>query len=197
MSLLCGWTHTRLLCCPSGIAGERQVREWVAANKTDLLERVYDRPKVITVVTISKLTVTNAKPIDASNWLTVRDVFGPREIPDSSPRGIVFCRPTPHRGTSGPSGRRLPGAVVNRLPANPINGRSSVKQPVRQPSPHRSEPVARSWFCGPCGPMSLCSRNDLDLRKQSPGVRPARKLFPHGIVPPRRPNLASQPEKAI
>ncbi|MGB7990269.1 MAG: hypothetical protein WCF44_12785, partial [Candidatus Methylophosphatis roskildensis] len=39
------------------------------------------------MVTISKLTVTNAKPIDASNWLTVRDVFGPREIPDSSPRG--------------------------------------------------------------------------------------------------------------
>ncbi len=42
---------------------------------------------MIIVVTISKLTVTNAKPIDASNWLTVRDVFGPREIPDSSPRG--------------------------------------------------------------------------------------------------------------
>ena len=26
------------------------------------------------MVTISKLTVTNAKPIDATNWLTLRDV---------------------------------------------------------------------------------------------------------------------------
>ena len=39
------------------------------------------------MVTISKLTVTNAKPIDATNWLTLRDVFGPQEIPDPSPRG--------------------------------------------------------------------------------------------------------------
>lgn len=39
------------------------------------------------MVTISELTATNAKPIDATNWLTVRDVFGPQEIPDPSPRG--------------------------------------------------------------------------------------------------------------
>jgi hypothetical protein len=39
------------------------------------------------MVTISKLTVTKAKPVDPENWLTVRDVFGPQEIPDPSPRG--------------------------------------------------------------------------------------------------------------
>ena len=39
------------------------------------------------MVAISRLTVTNAKPIDATNWLTLRDVFGPQEIPDPSPRG--------------------------------------------------------------------------------------------------------------
>jgi hypothetical protein len=36
---------------------------------------------------ISKLIVTNAKPIDPTNWLTVRDVFGPQEVPDPSTRG--------------------------------------------------------------------------------------------------------------
>src|SRR5258708_21755420 len=39
------------------------------------------------MVTISKPAVTKAKPIDPTNWLTVRDVFGPQEIPDPSPRG--------------------------------------------------------------------------------------------------------------
>ncbi len=39
------------------------------------------------MVTISKLTVTKAKPIDPTNRLTVRDVFGPQEISDPSPRG--------------------------------------------------------------------------------------------------------------
>ena len=39
------------------------------------------------MVSISKLTITNAKRIDVTNWLTVRDVFGPQEIPDPSPRG--------------------------------------------------------------------------------------------------------------
>ncbi|MPZ33645.1 MAG: hypothetical protein GEV13_22095 [Rhodospirillales bacterium] len=39
------------------------------------------------MVTISKLTVANAKAIDATNWLAMRDVFGPQQIPDPSPRG--------------------------------------------------------------------------------------------------------------
>ena len=39
------------------------------------------------MVSITKLTVTNAKRIDTANWLTVRDVFGPQEIPNPSPRG--------------------------------------------------------------------------------------------------------------
>ena len=39
------------------------------------------------MVSISKLTITNAKRIDVTNWLTIRDVFGPQEIPDPSPRG--------------------------------------------------------------------------------------------------------------
>src|SRR5260370_2692011 len=39
------------------------------------------------MVTISKLTVAKAKPIDPTNWLTVRDVVGPKEIPDPSARG--------------------------------------------------------------------------------------------------------------
>ena len=44
------------------------------------------------MVTISKLTVTNAKPIDATNWLTLRDVFGPQEIADLSPRGACIVQ---------------------------------------------------------------------------------------------------------
>ena len=39
------------------------------------------------MATISKLTVTNAKAIDTTNWLTLRDVFGPQEILDNAPRG--------------------------------------------------------------------------------------------------------------
>jgi hypothetical protein len=39
------------------------------------------------MATVSKLTATNAKAIDATNWLTVTDIFGPQEIPDPSPRG--------------------------------------------------------------------------------------------------------------
>ena len=44
------------------------------------------------MVTISKLTVANAKAIDATNWLAMRDVFGPQEIPDPSPRGDCVVR---------------------------------------------------------------------------------------------------------
>jgi hypothetical protein len=39
------------------------------------------------MATISKLTVRNAKPIDPTNWLAVRDAFGPQDVPDPSPRG--------------------------------------------------------------------------------------------------------------
>src|SRR5260370_9283469 len=39
------------------------------------------------MVTVSKLTVAKAKPLDPTNWLIVRDGFGPQEIPDPSPRG--------------------------------------------------------------------------------------------------------------
>jgi hypothetical protein len=54
------------------------------------------------MVTISRLTVTNAKPIDATNWLTVRDVFGPQEIPDPSPRGdcVVQADTLPQNGAA-------------------------------------------------------------------------------------------------
>ena len=54
------------------------------------------------MVTISRLTVTNAKPIDATNWLTLRDVFGPQEIPDPSPRGdcVVQADTLPQNGAA-------------------------------------------------------------------------------------------------
>ena len=39
------------------------------------------------MVAIANLTVTNAKRINVTNWVTVRDVFGPQQIPDPSPRG--------------------------------------------------------------------------------------------------------------
>jgi hypothetical protein len=41
---------------------------------------------------VSRLTVTNAKAIDATNWLALRDVFGPQEIPDRSPRGACVVQ---------------------------------------------------------------------------------------------------------
>src|SRR5918993_3048995 len=39
------------------------------------------------MVAIANLTVTNAKRVNVTNWVTVRDVFGPQQIPDPSPRG--------------------------------------------------------------------------------------------------------------
>lgn len=39
------------------------------------------------MATISKITATNAKQIDATNWLAIRDAFGPPEIPTSLARG--------------------------------------------------------------------------------------------------------------
>ena len=39
------------------------------------------------MVAIANLTVTNAKQINVTNWVTARDVFGPQQIPDPSPRG--------------------------------------------------------------------------------------------------------------
>ena len=39
------------------------------------------------MVTISRIAVTNAKQIDAVNWLAVRDVHGPNAVPGMSPRG--------------------------------------------------------------------------------------------------------------
>ncbi len=96
---------------------------------------------------------------------------------------IVSCRPTHYRRTTRLNGRRLPGTVVNPFPATPINGGSAVKRPERQLSPHRSEPVPRSSFCGPCGPMSLCSQKGLDRHEQSPGARVSPSQGPINAAP--------------
>ncbi len=39
------------------------------------------------MATVAKLTVSNARQVDAANWVTPRDVFGPQLIPSPAPRG--------------------------------------------------------------------------------------------------------------
>ncbi|WP_147155536.1 hypothetical protein [Reyranella soli] len=46
------------------------------------------------MVVVTNLTVTNAKRINVTNWVTVRDVFGPQQIPDPSPRGDCVVQAT-------------------------------------------------------------------------------------------------------
>jgi hypothetical protein len=51
---------------------------------------------------ISKFIISSAKPIDLSNWLTVQDGFGPKDVPDSSPRGdcvvVAYTLPQNNEG---------------------------------------------------------------------------------------------------
>ena len=71
------------------------------------------------MVTISKLTVTNAKPIDATNWLTVRDVFGPQEIPDPSPRGDCVVRAETSPRNIAAEWSQIAWSGGEPIPANP------------------------------------------------------------------------------
>jgi len=79
------------------------------------------------MVTISKLTVTNAKRIDVTNWLTVRDVFGPQEIPDPSPRGdcVVQADTGPQNNAAEWSQIAWDGAETHSRQTQPAAGQAS------------------------------------------------------------------------
>jgi hypothetical protein len=79
------------------------------------------------MVTFSRLTVTNAKPIDATNWLTVRDVFGPQEIPDPSPRGDCVVQ-----ADSLPRNNPDEWSQIAWRGGEPIPGRPNQRRVMRQ-----------------------------------------------------------------
>jgi hypothetical protein len=78
-----------------------------------------------TMVAISKLTVTSAKPIDPTNWLTVRDVFGPQEIPDPSPRGDCVVQADTSPQNNAAEWSQIAWSGGEPIPGNPNQRRVS------------------------------------------------------------------------
>ncbi len=86
------------------------------------------------MATISRLTATNAKPIDATNWLAVRDAFGPQEIPDPSPRGdcVVQADTLPQNSTAEwaqiawSGGEPIPGKANQRKFSRQTAGTTTI-----------------------------------------------------------------------
>jgi hypothetical protein len=68
---------------------------------------------------ISKLTVSNAKPIDATNWLTLRDVFGPQEIADPSPRGDCVVQAETSPANTAAEWSQIAWSGGDSVPGNP------------------------------------------------------------------------------
>ena len=79
------------------------------------------------MATISRLTVTNAKPIDATNWLAVRDAFGPQEIPDPSPRGDCVVQ-----ADTLPQNSPAEWAQIAWSGGEPIPGKANQRKVSRQ-----------------------------------------------------------------
>ena len=86
-----------------------------------------NRAKANIMVSITKLTVTNAKRIDTANWLTVRDVFGPQEIPDPSPRGDCVVQ-----ADTGPQNNAAEWSQIVWNGAEPIPGKPNQRRIRRQ-----------------------------------------------------------------
>src|SRR5260370_41745003 len=84
------------------------------------------------MVTISKLTVTKAKPIDPTNWLTVRDVFGPQEIPDPSPRGDCVVQADTLPQNNAAEWSQIAWSGGEPIPSNPNQRRGP---PPASPTP--------------------------------------------------------------
>jgi len=162
------------------------------------------------MVTISKLTVTNAKPIDATNWLTLRDVFGPQEISDPSPRGdcVVQAETLPANNAAewsqiawsggepipgNPNQRRVRRQSTATTTITAANGASSQKLVLwtlwadvsvltKGPRP----PQAKPWSAGALIPTgSKCGAFEvpaLSMGKNARGqIVAVAKLFPRGI----------------
>ena len=79
------------------------------------------------MVAISKLTVTNAKPLDATNWLTLRDVFGPQEIPDALPRGDCVVQ-----AETSPANNAAEWAQIAWSGGEPVPGNPNQRRVKRQ-----------------------------------------------------------------
>jgi len=77
------------------------------------------------MVTISKLTITNAKPIDAVNWLTIRDVFGPQEIADPAPRGACIVQAETSPANTAAEWSQIAWSGGEPVPGNPGQRRIS------------------------------------------------------------------------
>ena len=123
------------------------------------------------MVAIANLTVTNAKRINVTNWVTVRDVFGPQQIPDPSPRGecVVEASTVPRNDEAEWSqivwrgGEAIHGRHNQRLVKRQAAGWTTVTASIGSDM--------ASLVLWTDGPRSPSLPMDLDRPLQSPGAR--------------------------
>lgn len=81
------------------------------------------------MVTIAKLSVTNATQIDVTNWLAIRDVFGPQEILDNAPRGDCVVQ-----ADTSPGNNAAEWAQITWRGGEPVFGKPNLRRVSRQSS---------------------------------------------------------------
>jgi hypothetical protein len=99
------------------------------------------------MATVAKLTVSNASQVDAANWVSPRDVFGPQLIPSSAPRGpcVVQALTTPANSPTEWSqiawagGEAVPGRPNQRLFSRHQAGKTTVRATIVQASDAASD----------------------------------------------------------
>ncbi len=162
------------------------------------------------MATISRLTITNAKPIDATNWLAVRDAFGPQEIPDPSPRGdcVVQADTLPQNSPAEwaqiawSGGDPVLGKANQRRISRQATGTTTITASIGGSSQRRvlwtlwadvsvltkgpRPPQAKPWSAGEMFPgPDQCGAFDvqsLSMGKNARGqIVAVAKLFPSGI----------------
>ena len=119
------------------------------------------------MVMISKLSVTNAKPIDATHWLTLRDVFGPQEISDASPRGdcVVQAETSPANTAAEWSqiawsgGEPVPGSPNQRRVRRQSTATTAITASIRN-SPMMKRPATPEPVIGPRRARARWTRAD-------------------------------------
>src|SRR5262249_60820915 len=95
------------------------------------------------MATVTQLTISNATQVDAANWVTAQDIFGPQLIPSSAPRGACVVQATTSPANSPvewnqivwTGGESVPGRPNQRLVRRGRSARTAVERRPDGPRP--------------------------------------------------------------
>ena len=117
------------------------------------------------MATVAKLTVSNATQVDAANWVTSQDVFGPQLIPSPAPRG-----PCVVQALTAPANSPAEWGEIAWAGGEPVPGRPNQRLVSR----HRAGKTTVRATIGGSGPQAIVWIVWATVTVQTSGLRPSR-----------------------